>query len=517
MNTNAAPCHNPPSPKADADTESTPGIESLRARIAALIATISAEAAQQMAPWTLWGIREDFRPSAENLAAYLAFRHHDLRDLQRSLMALGLSSLGRLESRVMPTLTAVHAALAAMQGAAIQGAASAAKADPGAFFAGEDRLQRRALALLGTAENERQAALLITCPSEAADDPAFMESLALRGVEALRINCAHDDAEKWERMIAHARAAEQRCGHRFRIFMDLAGPKNRIGAVRPNREIRRIFPGERIAMVAPGQIERPVPPDVAFVFECMLPEAIAQARPGQRLLIDDGKIAASVDFVDDGVLIASVTRTKEKGGKLKPEKGINLPDTELHLPALTAKDRQDLAFIAEHADGLSFSFVQTPDDVQLLQDALAALPVRREHPLALILKIETALAVQNLPGIVVRAGARNPVAIMIARGDLAIEIGFARLAEMQEEILWIAEAAQVPVIWATQVLEQLVKEGLPHRGELTDAAMAARAECVMLNKGPHLLEAIDALDPLLKRMADHIHKKTPQLRRLASW
>ena len=96
---------------------------------------------------------------------------------------------------------------------------------------------------------------------------------------------------------------------------------------------------------------------------------------------------------------------------------------------------------------------------------------------------------------------------MIARGDLAVEIGFARLAEMQEEILWLGEAAQVPVIWATQVLEQLIKKGVLSRGEMTDAAMSARAECVMLNKGPFLFDAIAQLDLLLGRVGEHIHKK----------
>ncbi|MCJ2186882.1 pyruvate kinase [Novosphingobium beihaiensis] len=510
--THSTPCQDSPAPLAGAESADLSAIADLKERIETLTAAITAEAEQRLERWAAWDIRGDFQPSAENLAAYLAFRHHDLRDLQRRLMALGLSSLGRLESRVLPTLHAVQAALAAMLGTPPPSGAAA-----GAFFAGEERLRSRALALLGLAAEERQAALLVTCPSEAADDPAFMDSLAQRGVEALRINCAHDGADQWLRMIAHARTAQQHSGHRFRIFMDLAGPKNRTGTVRATHDTRRVFAGDRIAMTAPGQLQRAVPPETAFVFECLLPEVIDQARPGQRLLIDDGKIEARIDSAGHGLLVATVSRTKEKGGKLKPEKGINLPDTELHLPALTAKDREDIAFIAEHADGLSFSFVQTPDDVVMLQDALAALPLRRETPLALVLKIETALAVQNLPDIIMRAGARNPVAIMIARGDLAIEIGFARLAEMQEEILWIAEAAQVPVIWATQVLEQLVKEGLPHRGELTDAAMAARAECVMLNKGPHLLEAIDALDPLLERMEGHIHKKTPQLRRLASW
>jgi pyruvate kinase len=206
-----------------------------------------------------------------------------------------------------------------------------------------------------------------------------------------------------------------------------------------------------------------------------------------------------------------------KGVRLKPEKGLNFPDTHLKIAALTDKDLVDLDFVAAHADGIGFSFVQSADDVEMLQDALAERRQNDWHTLSLILKIETSQAVHNLPDIVVRAAGRQPTAIMIARGDLAVEIGFARTAEMQEEILWIGEAAHIPVIWATQVLERLVQKGRRSRGEMTDAAMAARAECVMLNKGPYLLEAIDELDTLLGRMEQNQHKKTPQLRRLRSW
>jgi pyruvate kinase len=106
---------------------------------------------------------------------------------------------------------------------------------------------------------------------------------------------------------------------------------------------------------------------------------------------------------------------------------------------------------------------------------------------------------------------------MIARGDLGAELGFVRLAEMQEEILWICEAASVPVIWATGVLGELVQTGQPSRSEMTDAAMSARAECVMLNKGPGARVAVEALDRLLARMDEHQIKKTPTLRALKSW
>ncbi|MBV9511034.1 MAG: hypothetical protein JO303_12215, partial [Caulobacteraceae bacterium] len=199
------------------------------------------------------------------------------------------------------------------------------------------------------------------------------------------------------------------------------------------------------------------------------------------------------------------------------EKALNFPDTALEIEALTAKDREDLAFVAAHADGIEFSFVQSAEDVRLLQAALAEQRPGDWTDMGLILKIETAKAVTHLPEIIVQAAGRQPAAVMIARCDLSVEIGFARTAEIQEEILWLAEAVCVPVIWATQVLESLVKTGTPSRGEMTDAAMAARAECVMLNKGPYLLDAIDQLQTLLRRMDAHQHKKAPKLRRLRSW
>ena len=103
---------------------------------------------------------------------------------------------------------------------------------------------------------------------------------------------------------------------------------------------------------------------------------------------------------------------------------------------------------------------------------------------------------------------------MIARGDLAVECGYERLAEVQEEILWLCEAAHMPVIWATQVLEGVAKRGQPSRAEITDAAMSERAECVMLNKGPHIVGAVRVLDDILRRMQGHQHKKTSLLRTL---
>jgi pyruvate kinase len=154
--------------------------------------------------------------------------------------------------------------------------------------------------------------------------------------------------------------------------------------------------------------------------------------------------------------------------------------------------------------------------VALLQGELAKRRAGRP-PIGIVAKIETQLGFSNLPEIIVQGAGGNPFAVMIARGDLAVEIGYERMSEVQEEILWVCESAYVPVIWATQVLESLVKRGMPSRGEFTDAAMGNRAECVMLNKGPFIAEGVTVLDNVLRRMEAHMVKKSPQLRALSAW
>ena len=134
--------------------------------------------------------------------------------------------------------------------------------------------------------------------------------------------------------------------------------------------------------------------------------------------------------------------------------------------------------------------------------------------LGLILKIETREGFDQLPRLLLAAMRGRAVGVMIARGDLAIECGYQRLAEVQEEILWICEAAHMPVIWATQVLESLAKNGIPSRSEITDAAMGKRAECVMLNKGPYIVTAVRVLADILGRMQAHHEKKNSMLRKL---
>jgi pyruvate kinase len=244
---------------------------------------------------------------------------------------------------------------------------------------------------------------------------------------------------------------------------------------------------------------------------CTIAEVFADVRSGESIWFDDGKIGGVVEKVEPRQVLVRITHARPQGSKLRADKGINLPDSPLRLPALTEKDLQDLAFVAQYADVIELSFANTTRDVEQLQQHLARLDQRQP---AIVLKIETRRGFENLPDMLLVAMRAPCSGVMIARGDLAVECGFERLAEVQEEILWICEAAHIPVIWATQVLETLAKEGMPSRAEITDAAMGHRAECVMLNKGPHMLSAVRVLDDILRRMQAHQTKKRAMLREL---
>ncbi|PND59033.1 pyruvate kinase [Mycobacterium sp. ENV421] len=260
----------------------------------------------------------------------------------------------------------------------------------------------------------------------------------------------------------------------------------------------------------PAPVDEGRPPQIG----CTLPEVFDTAEVGERVFFDDGKLGGVVVAVTADALDVRIERPAHGTAKLRAGKGINVPDTDLPISALTDKDIADLATVVELADFVELSFVREPADVIRLFDELDRLG---DRDLGVVLKIETRLAFEHLPRLLLTAMRRRRVGVMIARGDLAVEVGYERMAELQEETLCLCEAAHLPVIWATQVLEQLATTGLPSRAEITDAAMAERAECVMLNKGPYITDAVVTLDDVLGRMAGHEHKKSSLLRSLHSW
>jgi len=264
-------------------------------------------------------------------------------------------------------------------------------------------------------------------------------------------------------------------------------------------------PGEGARRDRRGRVRRPA--HVA----CTRPDGLRLVRRGESVWFDDGRIGTVVRSANADRLVLEVTHAPEAGAWLAADRGMNFPETDLDLPPILSEDLDCLRFIVRRADLVGFSFVHTGSDLERLRTELARLGRPR---MAIVLKVETRRGFEELPGILLGALRQPPVGVMIARGDLAVEVGFERLAEVQEEILWLCEAAHLPAIWATQVLEGLTKTGVPSRAEVTDAAMGERAECVMLNKGLHVVGAVRALDGILRRMQSHQAKKTAMLRHL---
>jgi len=290
-----------------------------------------------------------------------------------------------------------------------------------------------------------------------------------------------------------------------------------VGALAPRENAIMLRPGDQLILTRDRTPGRPAVADSAAglltpaSIGCTIPEVFDDVRSGEAIWFDDGKIGGVVAKVDASQILVRITQARFRGEKLRADKGINLPESTLRLTALTDKDLEDLAFVAQYADVVQLSFANSPRDVELLQQHLSQLADRQP---AIVLKIETRRGFESLPEMLLTAMRSPCCGVMIARGDLAVECGFERMAEVQEQILWMCEAAHVPVIWATQVLETLAKEGMPSRAEITDAAMGHRAECVMLNKGPHVLSAVRVLDDILRRMQSHQTKKQAMLREL---
>ena len=562
--------------------------------------------------------------SAKNLAHYLALRRHDLRPIQEELAEAGISSLGRCEAHVMHTL---HRVVTLLQRGYSPAAPAITELSGGpTYHDGRNVLSQNSEILFGPQDHGRSTRIMVTLPSEAADDEQLVRDLLSGGMNCARINCAHDDRDRWHAMVKNIIEARHHTGRPCTILMDLAGHKIRtrlepqsptrlklrpidqnggtetanvllypdnlsvrkmhIPAVAvPHKMFTEIRAGDRfrirtangktrrIHLVQPdaegnwlGRCRKKVTIDLASLVDwqrrdadgrfqtidafsfsgfaaepeelrlyvhdrllltrgeaespnldgtnsigCSHPEIVDALEPNQWVWFDDGKLGAIVDVVDHRGAWLHVAHSRPNGVKLRSDKGINLPETSLKLPCLTAKDLDDLDFICRHADMVGFSFVQSAEDMLVLMNELHK---RDATHLAIIAKIETRVAVKNLPAIIFSTLGKHPLGIMIARGDLAVELGGVRMAEIQEELLWLCEAAHVPVVWATQVLEGLAKKGVSTRPELTDAAMSGRAECVMLNKGPHILEAVSMLNSILIRMQDHQQKKSSRLRAL---
>ena len=591
-------------------TPTTPKKEKLQSMIAELDAIINdALLMEKNAAPALSKVHPKNRKSACNLLHYRALQKHDLRKLQKKLDWMGLSRLANSQPHVMASLRTNKAILEAL----LHNTPLQLPANELSFKKGHNARRTNLKKLLGPRPAERRTRIMVTLPTQAADDPQLVVEMLMAGMNCARINCAHDDPDIWMKMTHNIRNASAQTGRKCKIAMDLAGPKIRTGPVvegpgivklRPPKDIYGKWsaplplwlgsnprPGLPHIPIAENDLARlndvktlyltdtrqknrtlhiikketggymahchkttyletgmplyfdknkkndaihigelphkkiPIPlkngdllrldkdpligEPAAFNdkgeliskahISCSCPEIFAQVKPGHRVLFDDGKIEGIVKKVTKESLLIKITRTPHPTAKLRSEKEINFPDSNLHINGLTEQDKKDLAFIAQHADVAGFSFVNRPDDVYQIIEELEK--INAKNQLGVILKIETRIGFHNLTDILLAAMHLRPIGVMIARSNLAVETGWNNIGRVQQEILSTCMAAHITDVWATQVPESLAIKGLPSHPEVTDTFMAQRADCVMLNKGPYIIEAIQSLNAILTVIA----------------
>lgn len=372
---------------------------------------------------------------------------------------------------------------------------------------GKQQLDLNASRILGDPPTNRYTRIMVTLPSKAAKNEAFVEELLSQGMNVARINCAHDNEEVWLQMIENIRKAEQKLNKSCKILMDIAGPKIRIERLLTTHKNPRVQIGDRFFLTDKNSLKNFY--GASIVAGISFKNIIPKLKFGDPVLFDDGTVEGIVSQIFDEGVMVEVERVKSKKVSGCGQKGLTFPETDFKLDILTEKDKKDLDFVCEYADIIGVSFVKDVKDIrQIQQEINNRVTEPKASEMALMLKIETVEGVVNLPELLVAAAGKNPTAVMIARGDLAVEAGYLQLAEFQPIIINLCEAADVPVVWATQVLENLMKTGIPTRAEITDAAEAAIAECVMLNKGEYVLDGIKFLADLLEK-GSHQYKRCP--------
>ena len=566
-------------------------------------------------------------PSATNLLQYLVLRRFDLRHTQRVLAQHGLSSLGRCESHVRDGLTAVRHALHRLCGiewTAPQGVMLTLED-------GEALLERHTEALFGPRPTGRAVRVMVTMPTEAADDYRLVRDLVAAGMDCMRVNCAHDGPAEWARMIAHLRRATAETGRYCSVSIDLAGPKLRTAGIVPGPAVQKIKPRRDplgqlsapavVAIVAASGAHREAPgADVTLLVEqappaaagpgslltfvdargrsrvihlkarhedlligtldrtayvvpgtelrlqgaagldvlrlaetpvseqalllrsgerivltseqvgghpasrdsrdqvivpahigVTLPQIFEDVQPGERIWFDDGRIGGVIRQVESGRAVVEITQARPDGDKLMAGKGINLPDTNLRLESLTEKDIEDLRFIVGHADLVGYSFVRRASDVERLQEYSASPRWRapRRHSQD---RNQTGVRRTAAPA------ARRDAQRSLRRDDRARRSGGGvRLrtdgGDSGRDSVDRRSGARAGHLGHPGA--RIAREDrCPFRAEVTDAAMSERAECVMLNKGPFIREAVRTLDDILRRMEAHQSKKRSMLRPL---
>ena len=336
----------------------------------------------------------------------------------------------------------------------------------------------------------------------ASSSVADLDRLAAAGMDVARLNFSHGTHAEHAEVLHRLREGEERWGRPIAILQDLQGPKIRLGTFGENGGRRvDLEPGRPFALC-----RRPCVGTAERVFVSP-PESLSEVKVGDQVLMDDGMIQLRVEETTDAEVRCRVVA----GGRISDHKGISLPRVALPVSCLTPKDRADLAFGIEHGvDFVAVSFVRSAADIaevrKFLYEKGAAVP--------LVAKLERHEVFENLPGILTTVDA-----VMVARGDLGVDVPLEDVPHMQKEIIRQARAAKIPVIVATQMLESMVTHLRPTRAEVSDVASAVfdGADAVMLSaetaSGRYPAEAVETMARIAVRAEESVLADEPQRRR----
>lgn len=318
----------------------------------------------------------------------------------------------------------------------------------------------------------------------AIESPAMLEAALRAGADAVRINFSHGDSAQHVRYLRLVREVSARIGRPTAVLADLMGPK-----IRVDKQSYTLAPGATVTLTrGKGRPEK-------FLIGLTNTGWFKNAKPGQRVLLDDGKLELEFRGGKNGLAKAKVVR----GGLLKPSKSLNVPGVDLALPMPTTKDRQDLQVIKDAGfDWIAASFISSADDVRKLRKYCEGIGL----DLPIISKIENAAAVERLREIVEISDG-----VMVARGDLGVEVELERIPTLQRNVIHAARELGKVTIVATQMLETMMENALPTRAEVTDVSTAAlaRVDSLMLSgetaAGKYPVETIAMMDKII-RMAE---------------
>ncbi|MCH7544057.1 MAG: pyruvate kinase, partial [Proteobacteria bacterium] len=335
----------------------------------------------------------------------------------------------------------------------------------------------------------RNAKIVVTL-GPATSNPQAIEELFHAGADVFRLNFSHGDRKTYADTIGTIRALEKKCDRPIGLLMDLQGPKLRLGEIGGGTVCLEKGTRYRLDLSPePGDARRAPLPH---------PEVFAAIKPKQELLIDDGKVRLEVeecgeDFADTRVIT---------GGDISDHKGVNVPNVVLAVEALTEKDRGDLEFALDNgADWVGLSFIQQPEDVAAVRDIV-------DGRIAIMAKLEKPMAMARLDDIIELSDA-----VMVARGDLGVEMAPEEVPSLQKRIIRACRLAGKPVIVATQMLDSMVHAPAPTRAEASDVATAVYdgADAVMLSEetatGDYPVESVAMMERIIKRVeADPLYR-----------